>query len=485
MTAHGISRRQFLKAAGTLGAAGALAACAAPAQPAQPGQPAEGAGQEAPAPAPAAAEPTTISLWWWTAEPWNSAANTYNTVQDKIKINLSEIGDAVWGDQKFMTAAAAGTGPDASIQNRHTFMQFAAKGLYKPLDEYFNNDGYKKDDFFPVQFEESTWGGNLYGIPLYTDTRNLYWNRKQLNEAGFQEPPKTYAELEAYTEKLNVKNDAGDFERMGFVPYLVGNSWAWMYGFLNGAPAISEDKRTILADDPKWVEALTWLVSFYDKYLGNFEIASAFNSGFATSTQDLFAQERVSMQITTDDAANFYLRFPDLDFAVSPSPLPPNGVKSSWSCGWTLVIAPEAKNPDPAWEYIKWQTGPDGWKAIADAQKAEMIKLWEREQVPGEPMFIPYEACYIPASEFMVKEYVSKLPQQRQDEYAMGLDCLKSWTHGCGSEMGVAALVYWVEIDNAFRAALGHKLTPEEAMKQVKDLVQKATDEAWAAIDKA
>ena len=86
MNAHGISRRQFLKAAGTLGAAGALAARAAPAQP---GQPAEGAGQEAPAPAPAAAEPTTISLWWWTAEPWNSAANTYNTVQDKIKINLS------------------------------------------------------------------------------------------------------------------------------------------------------------------------------------------------------------------------------------------------------------------------------------------------------------------------------------------------------------------------------------------------------------
>ncbi len=433
---------------------------------------------------PAAAGPVTISLWWWTAEPWKSAAESFSKAQDKIKVNLSEIGDAVWGDQKFMTAAAAGTGPDASIQNRHTFMQFAAKGLYRPLDDNFNKDGFKKADFFPVQFGESSWNGKLYGMPLYTDTRNLYWNKKHLAEVGFSEPPKTYAELEAYSDKLNKKNDKGGFDRMGFVPYLVGNSWAWMYGFLNKAPSISDDKRTILCDDPRWVEALDWLVKFYDKYLGSFEIASAFQSGFATTTQDLFAEERVSMQITTDDAANMYLRFPNLDFAVSPSPIPPNGVKSSWSCGWTLVIAPQAKQPDAAWEYIKWQIGPDGWKAIADSQKAEMVKLWSREQVPGEPSFIPYEACYIPASDFMVKEYVSKLPKQRQDEYAMGLDCLKSWTHGCGSEMGVAALTYWVEIDNAFRAALAHKMTPAEAMKQVKDKVQKATDEAWASIEK-
>ena len=65
----------------------------------------------------------------------------------------------------------------------------------------------------------------------------------------------------------------------------------------------------------------------------------------------------------------------------------------------------------------------------------------------------------------------------------MGIDCLNNWTHGCGSEMGVAALTYWVEIDNAARSAMSHKMTPAEAMKDCKDKVQKATDEAWAAID--
>ena len=31
----------------------------------------------------------------------------------------------------------------------------------------------------------------------------------------------------------------------------------------------------------------------------------------------------------------------------------------------------------------------------------------------------------------------------------MGIDALENWTHGCGTEMGVAALEYWVEMDNA------------------------------------
>jgi hypothetical protein len=49
--------------------------------------------------------------------------------------------------------------------------------------------------------------------------------------------------------------------------------------------------------------------------------------------------------------------------------------------------------------------------------------------------------------------------------------------------MGVAALEYWVEMDNAARAALALKVSPEEAMTTCKTKVQEATDRAWEAID--
>ncbi|MEZ4659841.1 MAG: hypothetical protein R2911_19980 [Caldilineaceae bacterium] len=40
------------------------------------------------------------------------------------------------------------------------------------------------------------------------------------------------------------KCENGDEYERGFVPYLFGNSWTWLYGFLNNAPSISEDKAS-------------------------------------------------------------------------------------------------------------------------------------------------------------------------------------------------------------------------------------------------
>ncbi len=85
----------------------------------------------------------------------------------------------------------------------------------------------------------------------------------------------------------------------------------------------------------------------------------------------------------------------------------------------------------------------------------------------------------------MEQEYIPQLGEIEQQTWTLTLDALQNWTHGCGSEMGVAALQYWVEMDNASRQALSHILSPEEAMLNCKDLVQKATDEAWEAIDNA
>lgn len=480
MSTARMSRRDFLRAAvgasaGLLGLS-ALSAC----QPAAPAAPAAGGA------APAAEGPTVINVWWWSNPVYEAAVQTFNNVNGKIKVNMSELGEAVFGDQKYLTAVAAGTGPDSALQNRHTFMQFAAKKLYKSLDEYFNRDGYKKEDFTPVQLAESSWDGVIYGIPWVTDTRHLFYNVNHLEEAGFAAPPTTWAETEEYTVKLTKKKDNGDIEVLGFAPYALGNSWMWMYGFLNKAPAISEDKRTILCDDPRWVYALEWITSIYDKHMGiSFEQVSAFDQGFTTQTQDLFIQQKVSMIITGDWMLNTYSRFPDLNWAMVPAPIPPEGEKSSWSCGWGFVIAPESKHPEEAWEWIKWITGVEGWRAVAEGNLAETKKQWEREQIPGEPIFVPSEACYLPAVAMLEKEFVAKLPEKLQKEYELGIDCLKNWTHGCGTEMGLAALTYWVEMDNAARNALSHKLSAADAMKQCKEKVQKATDEAWAALDQA
>jgi ABC-type glycerol-3-phosphate transport system substrate-binding protein len=317
--------------------------------------------------------------------------------------------------------------------------------------------------------------------------RYLYWNREHYAEVGLDPstPPTDRTELEAFSEALNVMN-GDERERYGFVPYLFGNSWMWLYGFLNKAPAISADKRTILCDDPKWVETLTWLVNFYDNYVGDFEVANAFSAAVTgAGLGDPFVAGKVSMSAHGDWFVGDLLRSPGVDWDAAPMPIPAGGEKSTWSCGFSIVMAATSQHQDEAWELMRWITGVEGWEARAAATLADITRTWEREQIEGEPQYWPTQACYLPALQMLEEKYVSQLGEREQRAWALGIDALENWTHGCGSEMGVAALEYWVEMDNAARSALSHKLTPEEAMLNAKAKVQEATDRAWASIERS
>jgi multiple sugar transport system substrate-binding protein len=477
-----LSRRDFLGLAAAATAGSLLAACQ------QPTPVGPGGSQDTGQAVPTAAGPVTLNVWGWTDLIWTQTFDTFSDQNSDIKINLTEAGDTVFGDQKFLTAVAAGTGPDAAIQNRHTFMQFAAKKLYGDVTAYMDGSGLSRTDFTPVQLEETSWDGKVYGLPLFTDVRYLYWNRTYFEEVGLDpnQPPTTWTELEAFAEKLNVENSRGDLDRIGFVPYLFGNSWTWLYGFLNKAPAISDDKRTILCDDDRWVEALDWMVNFYDKYVGSFELANAFSEAVSASgLGEPFAAGKVAMSASGDWQVGDFLRSPELDWDCAPMPIPPGGEKSTWSCGFSMVMSPQSKNPEQTWSLLKWTATEPGWEARAEATKADIVRVWEREQIEGDPQYWPTQACYLPALKMLEDKYVSLLGDREQKAWHLGMDALNNWTHGCGTEMGLAALEYWVEMDNSTRAALSHKVTAREAMMDCKTKVQEATDKAWEAVSRA
>ncbi len=449
------SRRQFLNMAAATTAGAILAACQPAAKPTEADMPAEPT-------APPPEEEVSLNVWGWTDLIWTEMFNTFTEQNPKIKINLTELGENVFGDQKFLTAVSAGTGPDLAIQNRHTFTQFAAKKLYQDVTGYMEPSGIKRSDFTPVQIEETSWDGKVYGLPLFTDVRYLFWNRKHFEEVGLDPdtPPTTWSELEMFAEKLNVKNDKGDLDRIGFVPYLFGNSWTWLYGFINKAPAISDDKRTILCDDPRWAEAVDWMVQFYDKYVGTFELANSFSEAVsAAGLGEPFSAEKVSMSASGDWQVGDFLRLPDLDWDCAPMPISPNGEKSTWSCGYSMVMAPQSKHADQAWKLLKWTATEPGWEARAAATKIDTARVWEREKIEGEPQYWPTQACYLPALKMLEEKYVSVLGDKQKKAWALGIDALNNWTHGCGTEMGLAALEYWVAMDNSTRSALSHKMS--------------------------
>ena len=475
MSTRALSRRNFLALSGTAAASLVAAACVAPE-----GAPAAGEGEPM-------METIELNHWGFSGPVWESIWDAVPDTYPNLTVNPTEIGDIVFGDQKFTTAVAAGTGPDTAMQNRHTFLQFAAKGLYQDVTERFDASDLNRDDYTPVQLDETVWEGKMYGLPWGTDVRYLYWNKDHFAEVGLDpdQPPTTWAELEEYTDKLNIR-DGDEVVRYGFVPYLYGNSWMWLYGFLAGAPSLSDDKRTILCDDQLWIDTLQWMVDFYDNYVGDFELANSFQQGIRSAGLGLpFVAGKTSMSATGNWHVRDLLRSPGVDYGTAPMPIPPGGMKSTWSCGFSIVMAPGSEHPDEAFQLMRWFTGIPGWEALAAADVAETKRTWEREQLEGEPKFWPRLACYLPALEAMEQKYLPELGEIENSTWTLSLDALRNWTHGCGSVMGVAALQYWVEMDNAARNALSKQMTPEEAMLNCKTLVQEATDQAWEAIDNA
>ena len=475
------TRREFLKLVGVTGVGLVAAACTTPPASAPAAPTVESAAPTAVLEAPAAKEAVSLNVWWGTSPTVKAEAGVFTQANPDISINLVDIGDTVYGNQKYLTAVAGGTGPDVAYQNRHTFSQFASRKLYLDVTELFAADGLKADDYYPVQFSEVNWQGKLYGLPQATDTRFLFWNKAHFKEVGLdpETPPVNWDELAAFAQKLTQK-DGDKISRFGFLPWGVGNPY-WIPFVCNAAPLIADEGRRIPSDSAEWVQALQWMVDFYEKYAGGAGTANAFLQGYQSSALDPFASGKLSMLINGNWSIGTYATLPDLDFGMAAYPVGPSAKgKSNISCGYSFAVDPHTKHVPEAWKFTRWITGPDGFRAEATAGAAEGAADWKRQQLPGDPVYVPSLAINKEAAKMLTDEFASKLPDKFRQDYTLAVDAL-NWTNGCG-QTGLAAVEYYTEIDRAVQNAINKKATADQALKDATVKVQEALDAAWAKL---
>src|SRR5438045_6411095 len=91
------SRRDFMRLSAFITGGALIAACA------------PGAPGAAPAGAAGTAEAQTITVWWATTPTQLGVIKAFQSANPKIKVELAELGEAVYGNPKYVTAVAAGT----------------------------------------------------------------------------------------------------------------------------------------------------------------------------------------------------------------------------------------------------------------------------------------------------------------------------------------------------------------------------------------
>lgn len=246
--------------------------------------------------------------------------------------------------------------PDILNMNGPWAVELAEQGILEPLNSYLDQAG-KDWVANVVKGPMQPWKGNIYLVPLTTIPFLLYYNEQKLEEAGFSEPPKTWAEVESMGPKLTdpAKNT-----------YCYASGMAAKSPY-NGPeievfPLVYQSNDVVIKDgqpnlnSPAAVKALKfWLKLVYD--------LKVYAPGVLTNiekdkTEAFAAAQTALMWSNVAHVSVMELRNPDLKFGLAP--LPVGDTYGTVLTGWNTSMARDSKEKDATWEFIHWLTGPEG-----------------------------------------------------------------------------------------------------------------------------
>ena len=357
----------------------------------------------------AGVEPVTLYYWGNDLAPENDVLVSLDLMQQfeglhdgsdgkpaiKVIMGQSATIDRTGDPQRLLCAIAGGDPPDVVWFDRFAVGEWASRGAFQPLQQYLEEDlAERPNDPFtlhPEQFYKACWAegnynGVLYAVPEGTDNRGLYYNQdildkhaKELIEAGCVDPndpakpgpPQTWEQLKAATRILTALDERGNLVRIGFLPHSpnFGNSWLYLYGWLNGGEFMSPDGKTCTLNDPKIVESLAFMAEWYD-IMGGAEKVIAVQTSALGADLDPFMADKIAMKIDGDyyltDIAN---KRRDMRVGVTLAPAPAGKQRIGWCGGFAWVIPKGARHPREAWEFIKYLASQQAFKVRADAGK--------------------------------------------------------------------------------------------------------------------
>ncbi len=380
-----LSRRHVLAGLTGVAASAVLAACSAPA--ASPTAPAATtAATPAPAKAPAATPVTlpptatavpgvtglptpgsgqTVIHYWHNFSAGVASDAHVKQINAFLQANPKYAVDAQYvpttaGTQlsdKLVAAISGGDPPEAARFDRFIVTSWAARGFLTELTSYAQADKVTQDQFINEGWLEATWKGKLYAVPFDTDLRGLYYNKKQMQDAGVDpnKPPTTTDELDALADKLT-KKDGAKYSQMGFIPWAQQGS-LYTYGWIFGGEFYDRNKDVITLDHPQIVKALEWMVSYAKKY--NVDTIDLYSTAFGNNEQIPFVSGLTSMVSDGDWEVSTFLKYmkPEMhdQWDIVPYPKAPGGPDQvTWGGGWSTVVPKGAKETDGAWAFSKY-----------------------------------------------------------------------------------------------------------------------------------
>lgn len=150
--------------------------------------------------------PDGITLRFWAmgreAEVVGELVREFEAENPGIRVDVQNI---PWtaAHEKLLTAYAADGLPDICQLGNTWIPEFATLRSLTPLQTYVaGSREVVPDDYFPGIWDTNVVEGQLVGIPWYVDTRLLFYRKDLLRQAGYDHPPRDWAEWERMNAAL-------------------------------------------------------------------------------------------------------------------------------------------------------------------------------------------------------------------------------------------------------------------------------------------
>lgn len=348
---------------------------------------------------------------------------------------------------------------------------WAAPGILAPLTEFIERDGYDTSDFYPFALEEASYNGEIYGIPGGADVRALYVNVDHLEEAGISLDDIDTSDWEQLSELgAQLVQASGDqVDRWGFDHRIQANNF-WLWGYGNGGSFLSEDGSEATLNHEANVEALQWGVDAYEAQ-GGYQLYEGFATTFQGDQQ--FANGSVSMSVYEQWmlSAAIATVAPDMNFRLIPIRewgAGPDGPIATYSGGNAWYITSGAKNPEAAWEYIKFMHTPETWRIGAEA-----VKALREEQ--GNPYF-PSLTGRTSVDQMQIDELYEPVGEAFDQAVELLPQLLEGSTQRELFRSPVGGQIENILLQDGLQPALRGSSTPQEALDDANAQAQDAID---------
>jgi multiple sugar transport system permease protein len=337
---------------------------------------------------------------------------------------------------RFLTSVAGGDPPDVIAFNRNSIAEYATRNTFLPLNPFLEKDRARQhpdavlpERFYAWAWEEVVQQDQVYGIPYDVDSRALFYNKDHLRRAGLVDasgepvPPRTWPELREYARRLTQYDEKGKIKVLGFSP-TYGNAFLYIYGFTNGGEFVTPDNRQMTLTDPRNVEALQFMVDIHND-LGGYRQVGAFGSSLRTGALDPFLAGRVSMMFDISERVAIMATYDrNLDYGVVNPPLSlsrqqVDATPVSWGGGWAYCIPANTRNPEAAWEFIRFLVSERAWKIYNQS-------LHETISARGF-LYVPFLNPIVDLNEKFLNQYVfhnPQMPENIKQAYRVFIDLL-------------------------------------------------------------